>query len=125
MTAYGLGIYEQMGQAVRKISGTITHVDPNGTVQVSMQLLPGEAAGPILTEDNRLIGFLEGRTTVKADKGGPNRLIPLARISQLIKRARRSSSSRFSRLKRKAPPVPAEGKFFVVHATFGERFQEK
>ena len=126
VTVYGLGVYEQMGSLVRKVPATIKKVAEDGTVaRISACLLPGEAAGPILTDDNRLVGFLAPRTTVKVHNGGPDRLIPLSRIAQLIKRGQRSSSSaRYLRKDAKAAPAPAGGSFFIVYVTFGEKFEQ-
>ncbi len=93
--------------------------------RISAHLLPGEAAGPILTGDNRLVGFLAPRTAVKVHNGGPDKLIRLDRIAQLIKRGQRSSSSsRYLRKDAKAAPAPVKGNFFIVYATSGELFEQ-
>ena len=127
VTVYGLGVWEQMGSRVRKVPATIKKVAEDGTVsRISARLLPGEAAGPILTGDNRLVGFLAPRTTVKVHNGGPHKFIPLARMAQLIKRGRRrsSSSSKYLRKDAKTAPTPAGGSFFVVYVTAGEKFEQ-
>ncbi len=127
LTAYGLGLYEQMGSGIRAIRGEVESAD-DGSVRVSARLAPGEAAGPVVAEDGRLVGFLAGRTDVTADGGGANRMIPVSELAALIKQARRPASDyggSFGRPKRKAASQPVAGKSFVVYATMAEEFTAK
>lgn len=124
VTAYGIGAFREMGSTLRKASGKITEVGQDGSVEVSVHLAPGESAGPVVTEDGTLVGFLAARTDIHAEDGGKDEFIADAEIARLLKRLRRSyrSSGRYgySRVKRTITPKPAEGQVFIVYAITGE-----
>jgi len=129
VTAYGLGLYESMGGAVRQAGGKIESVAAEGTLKLSVTLAPGEAAGPVVTSDGKLAGFLAGKTDVRAENGGPDAMIPLADAAALIKQAKKGSSyggqNLYGRAVRKAPASrPATGRFFIVYALCGEKFEK-
>ncbi|HUU59372.1 MAG TPA: hypothetical protein VMZ50_07505, partial [Phycisphaerae bacterium] len=122
--AFGVGTYQQMGTLIRTVPGKITSAGGDEGVAVSVKLLPGEPAAPVLTDDNRLVGFLAGKIDVRTDGGGRDRFIPLGRIAKILQRTHRSPSySGYSYLKRKGKPKKVEGTFFVVLATFGEKLE--
>jgi hypothetical protein len=120
--SYGLPLYQEMGSQIRPIPAKIAKVDPNGVAALSENLVAGEAAGPILTKDGVLAGFLVGKTDPMVDGAGPNRVIPLSRLDELIKRASRgySSYTGYRRVKRKIEPKAVTGRFFVVLAVAAE-----
>ena len=122
---HGLGIYEMMGLEVRRVPAQVESAGQDPAVKLSCWLAPGEGAGPVLTPDGQLVGFLAGKTDVKVEGGGPDRFIPLSEISNLIDRAKRSTSSSpafGARARRKVAPKAADGKFFVVYVTVAEKF---
>jgi hypothetical protein len=124
VTAYGLGIYEQMGRGVRRIPTTVKSVRDGGTPELGEGLVAGEAAAPVLTENGRLVGFLAGKTDVASEDGGRDEFIPPTVIADLVERAKRGSSrSRLygrTRLK-EDKPQSVEGNVFVVYATEPEK----
>jgi len=126
-TVHALGIFGQMKQNIRKVSGTFKPGGEKKPGTVSCKLLPGEATSPVLSQDGSLVGFMAGKTTVALDGGGGDKFISLEDVSSTIKRAMssRSSSSRrsYSAAKREFTPEPAEGKTFVVYSILGEVFK--
>lgn len=123
VTAYGLGIYEQMGRSVRRGAMHVKSVDPNGRVAVSGGLLAGEGVGPVLTGDGKLLGFLGARTDVTVDGGGPNVFADAAELAGVLKRIGESRSRPRWIKDPDAPPVSVEGNVFIIYATFGEKFE--
>jgi len=124
--AYAIATYEQMGSEVRTIGGHVQAAGKGPAGSVSMQLLPGESAAPVLTEDGTLVGFLASRTDVRIDGAGPNKFIVLGDLADILKRAAKSRRpspypSGYSRAQRKITPQTASGQTFIVYATFGER----
>ena len=91
-----------------------------------MQLLPGESAAPVLTENGTLVGFLASRTDVRIDGAGLSKFFVLGDLADILKRAAKSRRpspypSGHSRTQRKITPQTASGQTFIVYATFGER----
>jgi len=119
VAVFAVGMYEELGSAIRRGDGKIQSVGPDGRIKISASLAAGEAAGPVITDDARLVGFLAGKTDVLADGGGPDRLIHLAEMASIIKRAARRS---YRRPGPDAATQPATGRAFVVHITAAERF---
>ncbi|MGB2820020.1 MAG: hypothetical protein WBF17_03505 [Phycisphaerae bacterium] len=122
LTVYGLDLYEEMGGEVRQMSALVEDIEPGGVLRLSRKLAPGETAGPVVTKDGQLVGFLGGKTDAMVDGGGPDRFIPVLEVADLVKQAgrTRSFSGGYSRVKRKVAPKPAQGRFFVVHITAAE-----
>jgi len=122
LTVYGLGVYEEMGTEVRRMSAFVEEVGPDGMLGLSRKLAPGETVGPVVTKDGHLVGFLDGKTDAMVDGGGTDRFIPVAEVADLVKQAARTRSyfGGYSRVKRKIIPKPAAGRFFVVHVTAAE-----
>jgi len=120
----GLGVYPQLGQAVRKATGRIAS-PAGGEMKISTGLLPGEAAGPVIAAGGELIGMLAGKIDPMADNGGPDRLIPLSQITALLDRAGGAGSGGcsygYSRMNRTVATQPARGAYFVVMATLTEK----
>jgi len=119
---YGLAYFEHMGRGIRPVSTIVRGADPNGAAVLSAQLLPGEGAGPVISKNGALLGFLAGRTDPTADGGGPNRFVPVEALSALIKRAQQPSSSGFtySRNKRQVATRPAPARYFTIYVTVVE-----
>ncbi len=127
VTIHSLAFYAEMGGAVRTTDGHIKSVKDSGEIEIAGTLLPGDAAGPVLTRTGELVGFLSSRTDASAAGGGKSQLIDMARIEPLIIRARRSSRAYSSyggssRAVRKITPKKIEGNTFVVYGIFSERF---
>ncbi|MFP4106742.1 MAG: tetratricopeptide repeat protein [Phycisphaerae bacterium] len=124
VTAYALGVFREMGTAMRTPAGAVKSVADTGDAEVSVSLLPGEAAGPVLTDKGKLVGFLAGRTSLK-DQGGPHKLHGLGHILDVIERAVSSRSFRsHSRVERKVEPQKVEGIAFRVLVIHAERFEQ-
>ena len=124
---YGLAFHAEMGGAVRKTDGRVKSVKAGGEIVLAGSLLPGDAAGPVLTRDGDLVGFLSGRTDASSPGGGKSQFIQMARIEPLILRARRSSRAYsglrgYDRAVRKITPRKMKGNAFVVYGVFSERF---
>ncbi len=127
VTIHSLAHYVEMGGAVRKASGHIKSVKADGEIELAGTLLPGDAAGPVLTRGGELVGFLTGRIDASSAGGSKSQFIEMAQIEPLIVRARRSSRayssiSGYDRAVRKITPRKLEGNTFVVYGVFGERF---
>jgi hypothetical protein len=119
---HGLALFEQMGGKIRQVDAFVRGADPNGAAALSAQLLAGEGAGPVISKNGALLGFLAGRTDPTAEGGGPDRFVPVQALSTLIKRAQQPASSGYgySRNKRQAAPKPAPGQCFTVFVTAAE-----
>ena len=123
VTAYGLGIYEEMGSDLRTFEAVVEADAKSGQITLSQKLLAGEVSAPVVTKTGQLLGFLQGKTDVAADGGGGDRFVGVEEMSHLVKRAGRSSTGGFgsySRVKRKITPKPAAGRHFVVFTTATE-----
>ncbi len=119
VVSYGLSIFPEMGTQPRQILTRIAAVPEDGPIQLEAALAAGESAAPLLTGDERLVGFLAGRTNFRRDQGGQDVLIPVAELAPLIERAqrrRRSSSSP----SRGTVSIAAEGTTFVVYCISSE-----
>jgi len=120
-SAYAMALHQQMGSEVRKVDGKLRPGKDGAGATLSMQLLAGESASPVLTEDGKLVGFLAARCDVKTDNGGPHKLVPLAELANLLKRARTLRPYRSSsRIQREIVPHAVTGRTFPVYATFAE-----
>ena len=77
----------------------------------------------MVTADNRLAGFLVGKTDPMTTGGGADRALAPADLADLVKRAARTSSygyGGYRRAKRKVTPRPAQGVIFLVLVTAAE-----
>ena len=123
---YGLGVFEEMGSEVRAVPARIATVADDGAIKITEALSAGDATGPILTPQGRLLGFIAGKTDATGTNGGPDVTIQYAQIAPLIEKLQKASRSYsgYGRVKRQqAQPAPAGGKFFTVHAIFSETFE--
>lgn len=124
--AAALPVFQEMGAELRKLTGQITAVTPEGNVTVTPALLAGEGAAPVATADGKFLGFLAGKTDPFVMGGGKEEMIGLAQLEQVIKQATRAyygTGGYFRKAKRQVEPKAAPGKFFVVLAIHGERFE--
>ncbi|HUS48184.1 MAG TPA: hypothetical protein VM098_08690, partial [Phycisphaerae bacterium] len=124
---YGLGLYEEMGRDVRRVGTTVKSVGNDGTPRLADGLLAGEAAGPVIRGDGRLVTFLAGKTDVQVGDGGKGLPVSPDEIAKLIARITGGSysSSGYGQIDRKAsaPPLAAKGHAFVVYATSVEKVE--
>lgn len=116
--AYGLSALAEMGKKTTKLPGRIT-LKKDGTLDVGIKLAPGEAASPVIGDDNRLVGFLANKADVMVEGGGPDKLITLADMEKILKKAA-AAKPRRSRRNSTAKPIAVKGSYFVIHATFVE-----
>ena len=127
VTFYGLSLYEEMGEAVRQVRTMVKSVDKDGAFKLGAGAIAGEAAGPVVTADGRLLGFVADKTDVKADGGGQGLAMPPAETADLIGRIGSGSSyyRAYGRVGRKAAaePLIAKGRAFVVYATALEKLE--
>jgi len=125
VSIYGLGVFEEMGSIPRTATVRVTDLTKDGAAVLSSGLAAGEATSCVLTDDGKLLGFLAGRTNVKADGGGPYRWINLSEIKTQLKQAmRKRHRSRSDKKDKAAETRPAAGKVFIVYATFAESFKK-
>ena len=119
--AFGLGVFPEMGSTVRPLETDLTEV--KGKLVPRTQLVAGESASAVLTDDRRLVGVLAGRTDVAAKRGGRGSFIPLKALETLLSKrsGSRYQSSFGARARREVTPAPAPGTHFVVLAVFGEK----
>ncbi len=123
---FGLNLLEEMGSTVRTIPTKMVSMPSGQTTAVRPEahLAPGEAASPVIS-DNRLLGFLAGRTDVTLDSGGEDIFLPVSRLAPLLSQARRRKTLRSrGRLDRATLPRRLRGSHFTIHATHGEKFDE-
>jgi len=125
---HGLGRFQQMGSAVRTFA--IETLPGGGANQINLNggLLAGESAGPVFTEDGRLVGFLAARADPMAENGGPDRLIPADRLRSFWGAAGgspRPPGAVGAAPVRNAPGGRADSakRIYVVHAIFSESLE--
>jgi tetratricopeptide (TPR) repeat protein len=115
--------YAAMGPEIRNEEGKVLQVkDGAQRLRISVSLLPGEAAGAILTNTGLLAGFVAPRLDEMADSGGERRVITLDEIEPQLRQTR--THSRSHRFDRRIEPRSVEGDCFVVVGIFGERLSE-
>lgn len=118
-TAWTTNRLAEMGAALRRQPVTVTAVGPDAQITLSATLLPGESAGPVITDDGRLLGVLAGWDDPFADK--PNaRLYRGEDLSDLLAKA---SRARIRNRSRQVTPSPTSGQTFLVWSVHGERFE--
>ena len=118
VVAYALGLYEEMGWRPKPIPGQVKAVSCRGATHIKKRW-------PVLTQNGALLGFLAGKTDVKANGGGKDAFIPPSAIEALSKKATRGSRSYggYSSAKRKVVPIVVPSKVFLVYAIKTELFQ--
>lgn len=128
VTFYGLNFYEEMGSTVREVKAKIKTIATDGTTKLTSNLVPGEAAGPVIAADGQLVGFLAGKIDAMAEDGGPNKLYTLKEMLPLLDQARKASpsfsSGSFNSVKRTPSTQPAPAKTFIVHIIASEKFDK-
>ncbi|MBS3733467.1 MAG: tetratricopeptide repeat protein [Phycisphaerae bacterium] len=125
VTLYGLSLHAEMGRSVRVIDTTVREADEDGGLTLGKSLLPGEAAGVVLTPSGTLVGMMAGRTDPMAPGGGPIQAIDGGHLTEVLENVERGSRAyvRYGRVDRKgdAPDRPVAGRAFVVYAVEPER----
>ena len=122
ITAATISYYEVMEKTLRSLSGKVSLGKDDSTV-VSTHPRPGDSAAVVSTEDGRIIGVLAGKTDAYEPGGGPDEYLPLSTFESLLHRIKSSSSGRASK-SRVITPIKAKGRYFIVHAVLGERFED-
>lgn len=122
VTFYAMNVNEEMGSLVRVSSPKVQTIG-EGRAKLSVSLLPGETAAPVLS-GGKLLGFFGGRTDVLAELAGPDVLFVGKELTDFVSHYARSgggfSSYGYNSAKRTFQPVEASGKYFIVHSVFGE-----
>jgi hypothetical protein len=102
-------------------------VDQEGKVSVAAGLLPGEGAGPVVTADGKLAGFMSGRLQVLNPGGGEAKFYDRARLADIV----RGGAPLPARFRRRITDVPEQeteatvkGRYFIVYAVIGETMQD-
>jgi len=122
--AYGLNVLEEMGSQMRLVDVGVKSYSAEGALEISGELAPGESAAPVLSEDGKLLCFLAARTDIRADEGGPHRVIPISEIAGQIRSGSRASGPQTFGRAKNVTTRPAPGKAFLVYTTFAEAFRE-
>jgi tetratricopeptide (TPR) repeat protein len=119
-----LPMFQQMGSVPRVVRFQAKR-DEKGSLLVEPQLLPGEAAGPVLTPSGTLAGFLAGRIDPMAPGAGPH----VFHDRKSVQDARSSRSPLVPKKFRQrmggtddpADPEAVKGRYFLVYAVMGEK----
>ncbi|MFP4053570.1 MAG: hypothetical protein ACLFV7_06885 [Phycisphaerae bacterium] len=121
VTAYGLETYEEMGDRAYPIKGRITAKDAEG-MKVSAKLASGDSGSVVLDGEERVVGFLGGRTDPLARQGGKHTFFTTAQADDILRRALRARADRYSMLKR--DPVKLDKTTVTVYTLVPETFKE-
>ena len=124
-TLVSLSLYQEMEEAPRLAAARIAEIGDDGNPKLALTPSPGDAASPVLTADGRLVGIFAGRTAALAADGGPVRFHDRAALEPLLKKAGRSTYNLYGKPRQEVPPVEVKNRYFVLYATFGERFEQK
>jgi len=124
VTVDTMDILTEMGADLRTVTGKITSAAA-GKAAVDVTLLPGESAAPVVTVDNRFVGFIAARTDVTEPDGGTNRLLGLDELSALAVRASKiKPSSYYMMSRRTVTPKDVKGTIFRVYGVFTEKLNK-
>lgn len=118
---FGLPSWEEMSDRVYPIQGQVTSTDGDKAA-VSTKLAPGDAAAAVITGDNRLVGFMKGRTDPLVKGGGENEFYSLADAEDILSRAVRYDADPYTR--RQADLIPVKDPVVKVYLLAAERFRE-
>ncbi len=126
MAMVRLSFHQTMQRVPEVIGLRAGELDENGQPRISVQARPGDAAGPVLTPDRRLVGFVAARTSAQAEQGGVHRLWLLSELKPILRRVGSSSIPSYGTPRKiQAEPIQADRPYFVIYGTFGERFQDR
>lgn len=107
----------------REVLALVAGESAEGAVKLDAGLLPGESAGAVFTADGKLVGFLAGRTDVRAEMGGPDEFMAGPPFADFVKAAQATRGSSYrggsGRLARKADETPIAGQAFTLHVLVG------
>ncbi len=118
---FGLESWAEMGDRIYPITGQISSGSKDG-LAVTTKLAPGDAAAAVLTKDNRLVGFMKGRTDPLAKLGGSNEFYSLKDAEQILGRAKRYDADPYNR--RQTELIAVESPVLKVYLLVLERFKE-
>lgn len=121
VTAHSMNFFAEMGPGIRKITGPLKWSGKGPKQAKPVLLRPGDSAGPVVTGDNRLVGFLAAKTDVRVPDAGPDRLWTLTELKRMIERgATIKPAAYYWATKRTITVKPAEGTIFEVYGVFCE-----
>ena len=121
MTAHAMNFWSEMGSDINKTTGPLKRYKKDNKQIEPVTVRPGDSAAPVLTDDNRLVGFRAAKTDVRLPEGGPNKLWTLAELEKMIDRGVRiKPATTFWITKRTIVVKPAKGVIFKVHGVFCE-----
>jgi hypothetical protein len=103
-------------------------VGEGGELSIDADLLPGEGAGPVVTADGKLAGFMSGRLQVLNPGGGEARFYDRTRLEGIV----RGGAPLPARFRRRITDTPEQetratvkGRYFIVYAIIGETMQDQ
>ena len=122
MTVHAMNLISEMGSTIHKTTGPLKRFKRDNKGIPAVALRPGDSASPVLSADNRMVGFLAARTNVYLPEGGPSRLWTLTDLEKMIDRGGKIKrpTSYFSSAKRTMTVKPAKGVIFPVYGVFCE-----
>ena len=124
VTAHTMNFLAEMGPGIHKITGPLKWTTRGPKTPRPVMLRPGDSTGPVLTGDNRLVGFLAAKTDVRLPDGGPDKLWTLGELKLLVERAATiKPATYYWATKRTITVKPAEGTVFPVHGVFCETLE--
>jgi hypothetical protein len=122
-TLYTIPMFDEMGSLLQTRQGKVLSVGDTGVaVLAGVKVLPGESAGPVLTDDGQLLEFLGGKIDVSAEGGGADQAFPLSQMDAFYTPSKTKSPAAAAKLKRTFQPQLSAGKAFVVYVIASEKF---
>jgi tetratricopeptide (TPR) repeat protein len=122
VTLYTIPMFDEMGSQLQTRQGKVLSVGEDGpAVTPGVRILPGESAGPVLTDDGQLLEFLGGKIDVTAENGGVDQALPLSQMDAYYAPVK-GKTSVAAKLKRTYQPILVTDKAFVVYVICVEKF---
>ena len=121
MTAHAMNFIAEMGDEMNKTTGPLKRYKEDNKEIPPVSLRPGDSASPVVTADNRMVGFLAARTNVTLPEGGPSKLWTLTDLKKMIDRGVTiKPATYYWATKRTITIKPAKGVIFPVYGVFCE-----
>ncbi len=123
VTLYSAPVIEEMG-GMQTRSSRVLASDSAITITPTLRTLPGEAAGPVISEDGRLVQFVAGKIDAMVDGGGADKAYAVSDLGAFFAMGKTKSTTPVaSKLKRTGSAEAAAGRAFIVYVVSGERFE--